>query len=142
MWGPPPLLGQIVRESEKWTWSLMPMDKVHDLKHQQATESVKKQILADDVLLLTNQSYHSTSISHPVTHLQTTKVYLNTMAVGGQQRVQPHLAEAAAEAAIEVVHAQYQDRDINGAGRGLRCSLLVVQAERGCWGVNSTSSAG
>ena len=109
--GTDPLLGQIVRECEKWTWSFMPMEKIHDLKHQQVTESVKRQKLADDVLLLTNQSYHTTSISHPMQYLQTTNVYLNTMAVGGQKKVKSNLAKDAMGAAMEIVFAPYQDRN-------------------------------
>ena len=62
------LLGRVSREADKWTWSFMPMEKVHDLKQQQVTETVKRQRLAEEVMLVTNQS---SRIRQSTTHCST-----------------------------------------------------------------------
>ena len=103
------LLGRIAREADKWTWSFLPMEKVHDLKHQQITETVKRQRLAEEVMLVTNQSYQSTQINHPMQYLQSTNVYLNTLSIGGQKRVASNISKDATGAALQVVFSPYQD---------------------------------
>ena len=105
------LLGRVSREADKWTWSFTPMEKVHDLKQQQVTETVKRQRLAEEVMLVTNQSFQNTAISHPLHYLQTMSIYMNTLAIGGQKKVRSNLAEDSTGASLEVLFTPYQDRE-------------------------------
>ena len=88
----------------------MPGEKVHDLEQQQVTDTVKRQRLADEVMLVTNQSFQNTAIDHPLQYLQTTNIYLNTLAVGGQKKVvKSQVARDSTGMALEVMFTPYQD---------------------------------
>ena len=89
------------------------MEKVHDLKQQQVTETVKRQRLAEEVMLVTSPSFRNTAIDHPLQYLQTTNIYLNTLAVGGQKKVKSNVHRDAAGAAMEVLFMPYQENSTN-----------------------------
>lgn len=82
------LLGRVTRESEKWTMTFMPLEKVRDLKNTQVLSSTKRQKLTDDVDLLTrNPEEEEAPITSPMPYLHGLRVYCTTLAVGGNRKV-------------------------------------------------------
>ena len=101
------LLGRVTRESEKWTMTFMPLEKVRDLKNTQVLLSTKRQKLTDDVDLLTRnpEEKEEAPITSPMPYLHGLRVYCTTLAVGGNRKV----LSKADGAGTEVCYAPLSD---------------------------------
>ena len=85
------------------------MEKVQNLKMQQVTETAKRQRLAEDVMIVTGQNYQEVRLENPMQYLHSTKVYLNTLALGGQRKVKSNIQLDGHGAGAEVVFTPLQD---------------------------------
>ena len=103
------LLGRVTRESEKWTMTFMPLEKIRDLKNTQVLAAAKRQKLTDDMEIWTKPREDAAlHITTPMPYLHGIRVYCTTLAVGGNRKVLSKLPREP-PSTLEINYAPFSD---------------------------------